>query len=173
MVGRRRVGPCQVGAAFLRETWRQARFCSFLHRNRHEAVEALAAGALYDPVVVKRMRMLYHLVSVESQGLMTGASWSIAAYDKMHRRAGKFDPVCWFHVRCATSQLSVDGITLLGPVPSLLLVVRPNRLVCWPKRCGWVVAANEPKRVSLSRLQFLADGWAQARDIAGFCNSAG
>eukprot|EP00438_Fugacium_kawagutii_P011659 Skav217247 [mRNA] locus=scaffold110:330358:331212:- [translate_table: standard] len=78
---------------FLREQWRKERFSAFLHHKRREAEEALAAGVSYDDVDVKRLRLLYDDLTAEQQGVLLGASWSIAAYDKLRRRAGKDDPV--------------------------------------------------------------------------------
>ena len=113
----------------MREQWRKGRFSAFLHHKRREAEEeAYAAGVSYADFDVKRLRRLYDHLPAEQQGVLLGASWSIAAYDKLHRQAGKDDPV---HVTvwpfCQHSVVPIVGYTLRGIARILLQVVHLNR----------------------------------------------
>ena len=106
-------------AHMLRELRRREQFQAFLHHARREQAEALSAGVVYDEGVCKTARALYAKATKEQRRVMLGASYSVAAYDKVRRGAGKHDEV---HVRacpyCAASLLCRAGSILAGSAPA-------------------------------------------------------
>lgn len=129
--------------------------------------QQLAANVTYDEVGVTRMRKLYHQISIEEQGLLIGASWSLTAYDKLHRRASKFDPV--LIVSCPLCQADViPGWHHCAWVCSFFASNRPPEPAhVLFKRLGWAMP-NEPRHATLTTLQFLGAVRAQLRPHAGF-----
>eukprot|EP00438_Fugacium_kawagutii_P004264 Skav214008 [mRNA] locus=scaffold1070:336930:338818:- [translate_table: standard] len=152
---------------FLREQWRKERFSAFLHHKRREAEEALAAGVSYDDVDVKRLRLLYDDLTAEQQGVLLGASWSIAAFDKLHRRAGKDDPVQVAVCPFCQQNVVPNWLHIAWHCPHFATGRPPEPELILAKRLGWPIA-HETKQASMLRIDFLSEVRAQSRKKAGF-----
>ena len=157
-------GLAQVNSVlhFLREQWRKERFSAFLHHKRREAEEAYAAGISYPDVDVKRLRLLYDDLTAEHKGVLLGASWSIAAYEKLHRRAGKADPIHVFVCPFCQNSVVPSWLHIAWHCPHFASARPPEPELILAKRMGWPVA-NEPKQAFLTRHEFLSEIRAQSR----------
>ena len=140
----------------VREAWRQQQFKSFLDNPRREAVDAVAAGVQYDAAQSESARKLFDAASSEERGVMLGASFSLAAYEKVfdglpkHAEVHAFCPFCkcavvpsWKHLAWDCCHFAEDRGSLQKPACPL----------SW--RLGWP-QVGEKLRLARSRLQFLA-----------------
>ena len=150
----------------VREAWRQQQFKSFLDNPRREAVDAVAAGVQYDAAQSESARKLFDAASSEERGVMLGASFSLAAHEKVfdglpkHAEVHAFCPFCkcavvpsWKHLAWDCCHFAEDRGSLQKPACPL----------SW--RLGWP-QVGEKLRLARSRLQFLARVRAAVREHA-------
>ena len=137
-------------AHLMRERWRQRQFQRFCEHKRREAVEIrLTTGATeYDDWVVAKARLLFRNATAEERGVMLGASFSPAAYDKIHRREAPLDPVFLHECPWCNCKLIPDWQHVAWQCEGFQAnrPARPEAI--WARRFGWPNDANSSACVS-------------------------
>eukprot|EP00439_Symbiodinium_sp_Y106_P054458 s4338_g7.t1 len=134
----------------LRELSRKEQFQAFLLHPRREQAEAISAGVGYDEGICKVARALFSRASKEQRGVMLGASYSVAAFDKLRRNAGKHDQVLVRKCPYCDAPVVPDWQHLSWECPSFARDRPEVPAYVLSRRFGWPGLDSEPIRLELS-----------------------
>ena len=146
----------------LRELSRKEQFQAFLLHPRREQAEAISAGVGYDEGICKVARALFSRASKEQRGVMLGASYSVAAFDKLRRNAGKHDQVLVRKCPYCDAPVVPDWQHLSWECPSFARDRPEVPAYVLSRRFGWP-GPGEGMTTAAPRLAFLAGVRARVR----------